>query len=98
MLWLNACVRCETGALSLDENNERHCLQCGHIQYSLTDPRAASELVRLLKTDDGTGSDTALDLRQPLQTAGNSTRPSRYLLRSAGTPNFSRGAIPARLV
>ena len=71
MMWLNACPRCETGALYLDEDNERHCMQCGHIQYPLTDPRAASELVRLLATDDGVGSGMALFLREQLQTAAN---------------------------
>ena len=71
MMWLNACPRCETGTLYLDEDNERHCMQCGHIQYSSTDPRAASELVRLLGTDEGAGSDMARYLRQQLQTAAN---------------------------
>lgn len=69
MMWLKACPRCETGALYLDEDNERHCMQCGYIQHSLTDPRAARELVRLLTTDDGTGSNIAPHLREQLLTA-----------------------------
>ena len=71
MMWLKACPRCETGALYLDEENEQHCMQCGHIQYELTDQRAARELVRLLTPDDGTGSDIAVYLQEQLQTAAN---------------------------
>lgn len=69
MMWLKACPRCETGALYLDEDNERHCMQCGYIQRSLTDPTAAHELARLLAIGDGTGSDTAPYVREQLLAA-----------------------------
>ena len=71
MMWLTACLRCETGALYLDEDNQRHCMQCGHVQYSRTDPRAAAELVRLLGADGPSGPDAALYLQEQLQTAAS---------------------------
>ena len=33
MMWLKGCSRCVTGDLYLDEDNVKHCMQCGHVQY-----------------------------------------------------------------
>ena len=33
MLWLKSCTRCQTGDLYMDEDDSKHCMQCGHIEY-----------------------------------------------------------------
>ena len=60
-MWLKACLRCKLGDVVLDEDGLRHCLQCGHIQYSSADPTIASELAQLLRMDDGDGAPTLTD-------------------------------------
>ena len=71
MMWLKACPRCGTGALYLDEDNQLHCMQCGHVQHSMTDPRVTAEMVRLLGTGEGAGPDLELYVQEQLQTAAN---------------------------
>lgn len=48
MIWTNSCPRCIQGALYLDEDNSKHCLQCGYVRHSPIDTSAAVELARLL--------------------------------------------------
>lgn len=41
MLCLNACPRCERGAVYLDVDELKHCIHCGFVQY----PRLAPYIV-----------------------------------------------------
>ena len=34
MFMFKACPRCQTGDLYLDEDDSKHCMQCGHIQHA----------------------------------------------------------------
>ena len=33
MMWFKSCPRCQTGDQYLDEDDAKHCMQCGHKQY-----------------------------------------------------------------
>lgn len=48
MIWTNACPRCKQGALYLDEDDSKHCLQCGYVHHLPVDPTPAIEMARLL--------------------------------------------------
>ena len=52
MMWFKACPRCTNGDMYLDEDNLRHCMQCGFIQGSVDVTTAQLELARFL----GSGS------------------------------------------
>ena len=54
MMWLKACPRCKWGDMYRDEDDLRHCLQCGFIQGSRLGAAADVKLARLL------GEDTAV--------------------------------------
>ncbi len=58
MMWLRACPRCKWGDMYRDEDDLRHCLQCGFIQGSRHGATADVELARLL------GEDTAEKARR----------------------------------
>ena len=47
MMYLKSCPRCETGDMYLDEDNSRHCFQCGYVQAG---PAGADRLADLLQT------------------------------------------------
>jgi len=47
MMWLKSCPRCKQGDMTPDEDNNRLCLQCGHVQYSVAAPRVAPEATGL---------------------------------------------------
>ncbi len=51
MMWLKACPRCKWGDMYRDEDELRHCMQCGFIQGSRHGGAAAVELARLLGED-----------------------------------------------
>ena len=55
MLWLKSCSRCELGDMTLDEYNDRLCLQCGYIQYSSGGTVFAPQSAHLshVNVDDG---------------------------------------------
>ena len=57
MMWLKACPRCKQGDMYRDEDDLRHCMQCGFIQGSRHEVAAGVELARLLGEDtaDKTG-------------------------------------------
>ena len=43
MIWLNACPRCWKGTVYLDEDDTRHCVHCGFVQYRPPSPDFARE-------------------------------------------------------
>ncbi len=51
MMWLKACPHCNQGDMYCDEDDLRHCLQCGFIQGSRHKAVAGIELARLLGED-----------------------------------------------
>ncbi len=51
MMWLKACPRCKQGDMYRDEDDLRHCMQCGFIQGSRHGAAAGLELARLLGED-----------------------------------------------
>ena len=53
MLWLKSCSRCKLGDMTLDEYNDRLCLQCGYIQYSVGETVIAPQSAHLFHVDDG---------------------------------------------
>ena len=50
MIWFKAYQRCQTGDVHLDEDNSRHCFQCGYIQYDRSSRNMLAELSELLGT------------------------------------------------
>ena len=51
MMWLKACPRCQWGDMYRDEDDLRHCMQCGFIQRTRGGAAADAELARLLGED-----------------------------------------------
>ena len=49
-MFLKACPRCKKGGMYLDEDNYKHCMQCGHIQYRSAELAVEEELKRLLES------------------------------------------------
>ena len=52
MVWLKECPRCKNGDLYLDQDDCRHCMQCGYVQY----PAAAPHAVERARLKLGLGS------------------------------------------
>ena len=51
MMWLKACPRCTNGDMYRDEDELRHCMQCGFIQGYTADVKTAQEeLARFLSS------------------------------------------------
>ena len=48
MMWLKACPRCTNGDMYLDEDELKHCMQCGFIQGSVDVTSPQLELARFL--------------------------------------------------
>ncbi len=48
MMWLKACPRCKQGDMYRDEDDLRHCMQCGFIQGSFDVTTAQLALTRFL--------------------------------------------------
>ena len=42
MIWFKSCHRCKRGDMTFDEDGDRLCLQCGHIQRSVSAAMGAS--------------------------------------------------------
>ena len=38
MIRLNSCLRCKQGTLYRDEDDTRHCVNCGFVQYQPSTP------------------------------------------------------------
>ena len=43
MFWLNACPRCIQGAVYVDVDNSKHCIQCGFVEYRPLTPYFAAD-------------------------------------------------------
>ena len=52
MLWLKSCSRCKLGDVTLDEYNDRLCLHCGYIEYSLGESMIAPQGAHLFRVYD----------------------------------------------
>ena len=52
MLSLKSCPRCKLGDMTLDEDNDQLCLQCGYIQYSVSETVIAPQSAHLFRVDD----------------------------------------------
>ena len=48
MIWFKSCSRCKQGDMTLDEDGDRLCLQCGHVQRSVAAPAAVAALANLV--------------------------------------------------
>ena len=53
MLFLKACPRCQTGDLYLDEDDSKHCMQCGHIQHAANSGGILAGLAELVTAQGG---------------------------------------------
>ena len=53
MLWLRSCTRCQTGALYLDEDDTKHCMQCGHVQHGANGGGILAGLSELVAAQGG---------------------------------------------
>ena len=49
MISLKSCPRCMTGDMYLDEDNSRHCLQCGHIPMNRDEVHGSDRFADLLR-------------------------------------------------
>ncbi len=56
MLWLKSCPRCQTGDMYLNEDNEKHCMQCGYTHGSAPALALSPEFAHLLAVDDATAA------------------------------------------
>ena len=52
MLWFKSCPRCKQGDMTLDEENDKLCLQCGYIQYSVGGTVIAPQSAHVFRVDD----------------------------------------------
>ena len=52
MIWSKACSRCKRGDVYLDEDNAKHCMQCGYVQYGRDDRLSIFRLERFLGAED----------------------------------------------
>ena len=48
MMWLKSCPRCTNGDMYLDEDNLKHCMQCGFVQGYIDVTTAQLALTRFL--------------------------------------------------
>ena len=51
MISLKSCPRCQTGDMYRVEEDSRHCLQCGHIQYAVRSSGRFADLLQSLSAD-----------------------------------------------
>ena len=51
MMWLKECPRCTTGDVTLDEDGDKICLQCGSVHASSATPSFV-KVVKLLRYQD----------------------------------------------
>ena len=63
MMWFKSCTRCQTGDMTLDEDGDKLCLQCGYTQRLATAPMVSGDfwdLLRMLEAeaDEAEGSET----------------------------------------
>lgn len=55
MMWLKSCPRCATGDMYLDEDDARHCLQCGYTQESAVSTASSGDVAAVLETIGSVG-------------------------------------------
>ena len=52
MLWYKECPRCKTGDMYLDEDDAKHCTQCGYKQYMSPLADMEPETAKLFNFDE----------------------------------------------
>ncbi len=68
MLWYKDCPRCEIGDMYLDEDDARHCMQCGYKQYT-TAAAMEPETARLFNLEDVLNGSVGSETKRELVTA-----------------------------
>ncbi len=53
MFLFKACPRCQTGDLHLDEDDSKHCMQCGHVQHGANGGGILAGLSELVAAQGG---------------------------------------------
>ena len=48
MMLLKSCPRCKQGDLYLNGDDDKHCLQCGYVEYQTSNALLAIDLERFL--------------------------------------------------
>ena len=61
MMWFKSCPRYDNGDMYLDEDDEKHCMQCGYTQSTGAALALSPEFARLLTIAEA----TAATLREP---------------------------------
>lgn len=51
MIWYKDCPRCKVGDMNLDEDDARHCMQCGYKEYT-TMAAMEPDMARLFNLED----------------------------------------------
>ena len=49
MIWFKACPRCKQGDMAPDEDNDRHCLQCGYTLPHTGAAALATDLAEMIE-------------------------------------------------
>ena len=48
MIWFKSCPRCQVGDMTLDEDGDRLCLQCGYVPRAVVDHATTAVEANLL--------------------------------------------------
>ena len=51
MIWLKSCPRCKQGDVTLNGDDDRACMQCGHVQYDASRAAAVERIAYRLDVD-----------------------------------------------
>jgi hypothetical protein len=68
MIWYKECPRCKVGDMNLDEDDARHCLQCGY-KEDTTMAAMEPETARLFNLEDVLSKSLVSKTKRELVTA-----------------------------
>ena len=61
MFWFKSCPRCIRGDMTLDEDGDKICLHCGHVQYSVTAPAFVAGFENLVDASERSTKSAPVD-------------------------------------
>ena len=62
MLWYRSCPRCESGTMYLDEDNAKHCMQCGFQQHQQVVADMSPDIAEMFNLDELLGETAEREL------------------------------------
>ena len=89
MIWSKSCARCETGDMTLDEDGDKLCMQCGYTERLATAQMAAGDFDDLLRMLEAEAEAEA-------EPAGSGATAMAIVMKTALPRGFRKGASPVR--